>query len=633
MKYRPDIDGLRAIAVTAVVAFHAFPNLARGGFVGVDVFFVISGFLISRIILEAHLNNSFSYLDFYARRIKRIFPALIVVSAFVFALGWYVLLPDEFRQLGKHLAAGAGFVSNFALWHEAGYFDRSADTKPLLHLWSLGIEEQFYILWPVVLSLALTLKRGFILVAATLALASFAFNIVTTANDPVAAFYSPLTRFWELMVGGILAYLVVGNRFQLTSFANTRVVLGLSMIIASVLFLNKEMAFPGYLALLPTVGAFLIISGDPGAWLNRHLLGNRLMVGVGLISYPLYLWHWPLLVFFKIIKGRLLTPLDRTGAVALAVVLAFLTYRFIERPFRGAWRRDAPAYLATGMAIVAVLGIAVFANILASRLRNENVEQILAASYDWEYPPVAARNRSFGDVRHFDIPNNSGLYTLFIGDSNMEQYGPRIDKVIKENPKSNGAIMVGNQHGCALLEEVIAAKGRCPEKMAQLKTLIEQESTRAITFAASWLNYPMLLDPENQDRFVDFISQIDKTKSVYIILNIPYGEELAPANMFEGSRLSHIVPKPSSSISFDMRRFRERVEPLHEALRSIARKSRAVTIDPTLTLCPDDHCAVFNEAGAPNYLDIAHLNRSYTRSSATYIDATLVPGAARVDAP
>src|SRR3954470_7116910 len=171
--YRPDVDGLRAVAVVSVVLFHAFPAAAPGGFAGVDLFFVISGFLISGIILSDLGKGSFTIADFYRRRVRRIFPALILVLAACLAIGWRVLLPDEFRQLGKHIAAGAGFVSNLALWRESGYFDKAAETKPLLHLWSLGIEEQFYLFWPPLLVLAWKRKWDALTVAATIVSASF----------------------------------------------------------------------------------------------------------------------------------------------------------------------------------------------------------------------------------------------------------------------------------------------------------------------------------------------------------------------------------------------------------------------------------------------------------------------------
>ena len=203
--YRGDIDGLRAVAVLLVVAFHAFPRKVPGGFTGVDIFFVISGFLITSLILRSKESGDFSFMDFYARRIKRIFPALIVVLAACLAVGWVVMFPGEFRDLGKHAAAGAGFVANFSFLQEAGYFDITADQKPLLHLWSLGIEEQFYIVWPLLIVLVWRWKNGPLAMAVLICLGSFVWNVALTKINRSQAFYLPFTRFWELMIGCIVA--------------------------------------------------------------------------------------------------------------------------------------------------------------------------------------------------------------------------------------------------------------------------------------------------------------------------------------------------------------------------------------------------------------------------------------------
>src|ERR1700691_5932961 len=205
-QYRADIDGLRGIAVLSVLGFHAFPTWVRGGFTGVDVFFVISGFLISTIIFGSLARDGFSFVEFYSRRIRRIFPALLLILIAGYAFGWLVLLPEDYKQLGKQIAGGAGFVSNFVLWNESGYFDSAAETKPLLHLWSLGIEEQFYIIWPSLLWLGWKYRLNLLTVTLIVAAASFALNIAEAGSDSVAAFYSPQTRFWELMVGSALAY-------------------------------------------------------------------------------------------------------------------------------------------------------------------------------------------------------------------------------------------------------------------------------------------------------------------------------------------------------------------------------------------------------------------------------------------
>lgn len=208
-KYRPDIDGLRAIAVLSVVAYHAFPDWLQGGFIGVDVFFVISGYLISTIIFQNLDTGTFSFAEFYARRINRIFPALLLVLVASYVFGWFALLADEYKQLGKHIAAGAGFISNIALWNEAGYFDNSAELKPLLHLWSLGIEEQFYIVWPLLLWLFWKLKFNPFTITIFVAVVSFYLNVKGINEDAVAAFYSPQTRFWELLCGSLFAWMTL----------------------------------------------------------------------------------------------------------------------------------------------------------------------------------------------------------------------------------------------------------------------------------------------------------------------------------------------------------------------------------------------------------------------------------------
>lgn len=358
-KYRPDINGLRAVAVLAVVIFHAFPIALPGGFVGVDIFFVISGFLISTIILASLDNNTFSMAEFYARRIKRIFPALFLVLAACFVYGWFNLLASDYTQLGKHVAASAGFVLNLALWHESGYFDSTALTKPLLHLWSLGIEEQFYIVWPLLLWIGWKRNFNLLTLILTVALISFLLNIKHVRLDSVGAFYSPQTRFWELLIGSTVAWIKLNRPRALSKLgrlldrafdrivfaqpvakegallANAQSFAGAALITTAVLLTNSDKAFPGWWALLPTFGAALLISAGQHAWVNRVILSNRVLVWVGLISFPLYLWHWPLLAFVHIIYGAYMPTDIRFGCVAIAIGLAWLTYRCVENPIRG----------------------------------------------------------------------------------------------------------------------------------------------------------------------------------------------------------------------------------------------------------------------------------------------------------
>ncbi|HUQ19694.1 MAG TPA: acyltransferase family protein [Gemmatimonadaceae bacterium] len=363
-KYRPDIDGLRAIAVLSVMAYHVAPVYGRGGFTGVDIFFVISGFLISSIIFGNLTRGTWSYRQFYSRRIRRIFPSLMVVLAACFAFAWYALLPDEFAQLSKHVAGGAGFSSNFLLWRESGYFDNSAHTKPLLHLWSLGIEEQFYIVWPLVLTFAWKRRWNLLLVACVIGVASFSLNVFETYTNQVAAFYSPLTRMWELSLGSILAYVTLNHPKMLPSrrpvAANLCSLVGGALIVIGILGITRSAAFPGWLALLPTVGAALIIAAGSNAWLNRFVLANPLAVGIGLISYPLYLWHWPLLSFGKIVED-VASPALRLTLAGAAFPLAWLTYQIVEKPIRFGSRASAKvkALLASAAAL-AIMGGAVW---------------------------------------------------------------------------------------------------------------------------------------------------------------------------------------------------------------------------------------------------------------------------------
>ena len=333
--YRPDIDGLRAVAVLLVVFHHAFPQVLKGGFIGVDLFFVISGFLISTIIFQSLEQGEFSFLDFYKRRVKRIFPALSLVLIASFVCGWYVLLPADYKQLGKHMAAGAAFVSNFAFWNESGYFDSGSKLKPLLHLWSLGIEEQYYIFWPFIVLYAWKRKISLFKVCLVILAISFAINIFTAKNNAVAAFYSPLSRFWELLIGSVLAYtsMQTAKTPKSATADNWTAWAGVALLAIGVYFINPERRFPGFWALFPTLAAYLLIKAGPKAWFNQYVLSNKLLVWIGLISFPLYLWHWPIFVFTEIRSGELATAL-KLSLIALSILLSWLTYRFVERPIR-----------------------------------------------------------------------------------------------------------------------------------------------------------------------------------------------------------------------------------------------------------------------------------------------------------
>ena len=371
---------MRAIAVLIVVLFHAFPNFIAGGFVGVDIFFVISGYLISKILIGSLEQGVFSFSDFYARRIKRIFPALILVMAASLAFGWFALFPDEFKLLGKHVVGGAGFISNILLWLEISYFDPAAETKPLLHLWSLGIEEQFYIFWPILLVIAYRFRANVLGMTLVLLALSLLVNVAGVHRLPSATFYSIASRAWELLLGALLAYLSLqkisiffgGVRRSLGGDAGVETqplfdsaspasrsllsFVGLAFIVAACVLVRSGKSFPGWWALLPTLGAGFLIAAGPGAWVNRVILSSRILVWIGLISYPLYLWHWPLLSFAQIVESGVPALKIRVAAVFAAFVLAWLTYKLLEKPLRRHGRGSRATVTVLALLMVSLAG-------------------------------------------------------------------------------------------------------------------------------------------------------------------------------------------------------------------------------------------------------------------------------------
>ncbi|KAA1188809.1 acyltransferase [Pseudohalioglobus sediminis] len=350
--YRADIDGLRAFSILAVVVYHAFPTALPGGFVGVDVFFVISGYLISGIILKGQATGDFSLATFYRRRIQRIVPALLLVLVFCLAAGWWILLPYEYAMLGKQTAASAIFAPNILFWSEAGYFDTDSRLKPLLHLWSLGVEEQFYLVWPLVLVAAARFAKRPLLVVAVLLLMSFIASTLLPA-DPAAHFFLPQFRIWELLLGAALAASGASPGSNLK--AGAAALLGITLLVIATYIINSSTHFPGWWALLPTLGAALLIFAGTDNPINRFL-GWAPLVFVGKISFPLYLWHWPLLTFARLMESGEPSAALRVAIVIASVFLAWLSYRLVETPLRYHPARGVPAMLLTGLLLTGAAG-------------------------------------------------------------------------------------------------------------------------------------------------------------------------------------------------------------------------------------------------------------------------------------
>lgn len=672
-KYRADIDGLRALAVIAVVIFHAFPRWLPGGYVGVDVFFVISGFLISSILFSSFGKGTFSFADFYARRARRIFPALIVMIVSVAAFGWYVLTPDEFSMLGKHIAAGAGFVSNVNLWLEAGYFDTTSDAKPLLHLWSLGVEEQFYIVWPMVLWLGYRSRANFLMLAALVGIFSFLLNVGTIAQHADAVFYLPYARFWELLSGAGLAYAVTIRRCKdvgslvksgsmRTLVVNGCSLAGLLLLLGAIIVLDKSRAYPGWWAVVPVMGVVLVIAAGPQALINRFILGNRAVAGVGLISYPLYLWHWPLLAFGHIFYGQMSKEV-RVVMIVTAFVLAWLTYRFIEQKLRhtgmpAAQQRGRTnlAALYCAMALCGGTGLAIFTQMLPARGTTRDVDALLAAQYDWDFPPRNFAKLAATGPNFYRRSGSNPNYTVFIGDSLVEQYGARVEQLLSDKTVPHYSVIFATGPACPAIPGVTyIAEHTHPACAGVTRTAFEiarRPDVKKVVIGGDWSN---TLSEDNRELMIRSgtesrrygqpgaveaafaaleteVASLSKTKQVYLLLSAPKSGKFSPKTMLDGSRWTVLARRHTNS-GVDISSFLAHNAPIRARLIAIAGRHGAIVIDPVATLCRGSVCPTVSGDGAPNYIDHEHMRPFYVRATATFLDQTLSPGVSTKDHP
>ncbi len=364
-EYRPEVDGLRSLAVMVVVFFHTAPNIVPGGFVGVDVFFVISGYLITRNIISDIENKTFSFTQFYLGRIRRLFPALLVTVAISLATSIALLTPQHLAQFASSALWALASVANIFFWRQTGYFDDGSFFKPLLHFWSLGVEEQFYLVWPLALVLILRLRPRFLPVGLTLlAATSLIAAERQVRTDPVAAFYLTPFRIWEFAVGGACLWMpALGER---RGWLNELMFgAGIALIVGSSLLYTKDTPFPGINAVAPCVGAALSITAGR-AWLS-WILRNRLAVWVGLISYSLYLVHWPLIVFYRYWRFTPLSPVEQIGLILVSVLLASLMYKWVEQPFRRPQQRGGLRPALTASLAIGLLSITVTPSYFASQ--------------------------------------------------------------------------------------------------------------------------------------------------------------------------------------------------------------------------------------------------------------------------
>jgi len=448
LKYRPDIDGLRAVAVLSVIAFHAGWKRLEGGFVGVDVFFVISGYLISSIVFSEIASSRYSILGFYERRIRRIFPALFGMLAVASVAAFIYLLPSELVDYAKSMLAATVSASNVYFWQHSGYFDAPL-SKPLQHTWSLAVEEQFYLFFPLFLMVVRKYFPQRLRVSViALFFISLAASAAVVSHDQQAAFYLPYTRAWELLLGTLLS-LGLFPRLQSAWLRNLATLTGMGMIGFSVLFYTQETLFPGLSALVPCVGSALIIgAGEGGASVMGGFLSWRPMVFIGLISYSLYLWHWPviimqnmgLLVGVASIGARYGLQLsshriDMLVEVTVSLLLAVLSWRFVERPFRNGRLR------LTGRPLFALAGTVVCLLVAVSSVA------VVSGGFQTRFPQDALRVVNALDAKEASAAMRVG--SCFITtDYHFEQY--KVDKCLSQDKARKNYLLLGDSHSAML---------------------------------------------------------------------------------------------------------------------------------------------------------------------------------------
>lgn len=500
LKYRSDIDGLRAIAVGGVVLFHALPWSLTGGFIGVDVFFVLSGYLITAIIRSEAERGEFSIAKFYERRFRRIMPALMAVAIVTTIASLIILPPTELKNYGKSLLGVAVFASNFVFWMDSGYFDTASADKPLLHTWSLAVEEQFYILWPLIAAALVGTGRKralpiFVIATVVVSLLLAAYMVRT---NPDQAFYLLPYRAWELGMGALLAVRAVPV-IRTHGLREILAILGIGLIVVPMALYTEATPFPGLAALPPCLGAFLIIyAGEHKATMVGRALSFRPILFVGLVSYSFYLWHWPLLVLPRIALSRELTTAEAIMAIAAAFILAVLSTKYIEARFRGRGtiRMTRRAVLATSLAAATATGI------VGSALFVSNGLHFLASPAMLQAEDAVADINPYRDKCHASqsgtLPNDracttgkpdqvAGYDVLLWGDSHADHLMPGLMSIAAARHME---IRQATVSGCSPISQFLAYDQHpdaCPKiYTAALKEASRQSDIDTVILSSRW---------------------------------------------------------------------------------------------------------------------------------------------------
>jgi len=640
--YRPDIDGLRAVAVLGVITYHAFSSALPGGFTGVDIFFVISGYLISGILYKGHKEGNFSFKEFYARRVRRLFPALITLLLVTMAYGWLILLTDEFEQLGKHVAAGILFIQNFVFWSESGYFDTDATLKPLLHLWSLAVEEQFYIFFPPILLLIWKRKWPLVIILSILLIISLFGNLVMSVQNRASDFFITTYRAWEFLGGSLLAWWHYDREHEkdVPSYREALSFGGLFLLALAMILIHKGDPYPGWRALLPVGGTLLLIEGGRYAWINKNILSNPIIVWIGLISYPLYLFHWPPLAFVHIIKGWNPSPSYIFWALGVGFALTLITYYLIEKPTRYSKSSKIVPILSGVFVVTGLLGTMVWRGVIHPSLdvRDPKMIKIEKVVKDREW--WKGLNLVWSKERmKINKVGGNGPQTLFFGDSNTEQYAPRIYKVLKDNRGADRGALILACGGIPPLPGVTCPKRQLSGELVPklYNTLASYPSIDRVVISALWpycfgspseylFDGKMISEsPTKEATLLSFgkmvADLVAQGKEVTVVLSIPVGRELEPKRLY---RRNFFTPSDDNRLVLTKEQFLKEYGSLLDQIATVAKANGASVIDPVNYLCKDGICIVEDENG-PIHYDFGHLRSSFVREKVQYLDQTMAP--------
>lgn len=632
--YRPEIDGLRALAILPVVFFHYGVPGFRGGFIGVDVFFVISGYLIASLIQNEIARGDFSLAQFYVRRVRRIFPALFAMLAVVSVAAFVFLFPVDLVRYAQSLFATALFGANFEFWREAGYFDAFADQKPLLHLWSIAVEEQFYLLFPAfLLALRRATPRGRIGAVAGVLIASLALSAWGVMAAKVATFYLLPMRAWELMLGALLA-LGPAPRPKSRRVAELLAALGLALILAAVFLFSPQMPFPGPAALVPCIGAALVIgAAQPDRTFIGSLLASRPLVFVGLISYSLYLWHWPVFVFATYINFHEPSGMLSVLLIALSFGLAIISWHYVEQPFRSRYfrirRRAAFGLAACAMALTAGSAtVAASTDGLPQRLRP-GLQRILAEQDDHEPRIGDCFFRTAQDVRDHRLCR-IGAATgrpsfLLWGDSHADAILPAVSKAAARAGRAG--IFVGGE-ACPPLLGVTTPMPNCRAFNDAVAALAHDPGIKEVILEARWAKYAegstyggepnghvVLLDDScrsnsDKDNHAVFERGIARTvgelqklhKKIVIVAAVPEIGWPVPAILARRA-----LARDTNTVAPSLQDYLGRQKFVLAAFAHMQSAQQATVLYPHRVLCASGTCEVARN-GIPLYRDEHHLS-------------------------